>query len=157
MDALYFRVSSEKQTTQNQFDDLIEAAERDDSGRDWKTIRQKLAQAIVEDQRPSTHPGDQASVGPLPGTGGILGVVLCRQCSSWRIGWLRLKRSYHFSSADFLKNSAATSATERWRASTWKFNCCISVLVNLPDSSASAARNPGVSSIASCRATMQTS
>jgi hypothetical protein len=29
MDALYFRVSSEQQTTENQFDDLLQVAEKD--------------------------------------------------------------------------------------------------------------------------------
>jgi hypothetical protein len=42
MDALYFRVSSERQTTENQFEDLLQVAEKDDSGRDWSQIRQSL-------------------------------------------------------------------------------------------------------------------
>jgi len=34
-DGLYFRVSSERQTSENQFDDLLQVAEKDGSGRDW--------------------------------------------------------------------------------------------------------------------------
>jgi DNA invertase Pin-like site-specific DNA recombinase len=54
MDGIYCRVSSERQTASNQFDDLIEVARRDGSGRDWEAIRQKLAACIVEERRPST-------------------------------------------------------------------------------------------------------
>ncbi len=43
MDALYFRVSSERQTTENQFEDLLHVAERDDSGRNWRRIRELLS------------------------------------------------------------------------------------------------------------------
>ena len=43
MDALYFRVSSERQTTQNQFDDLLQVAEKDGSGPDWSQIREALS------------------------------------------------------------------------------------------------------------------
>ena len=39
MDALYFRVSSERQTTENQFEDLLQVAEKDGSSRDWGNIR----------------------------------------------------------------------------------------------------------------------
>jgi hypothetical protein len=53
MDALYFRVSSDRQTTANQFVDLIDAAARDDSGRDWSRIREALAVAIYEEDRPA--------------------------------------------------------------------------------------------------------
>ena len=51
MDALYFRVSSERQTTENEFEDLLQVAERDDSGRDWGRIRQLLAECIQEEER----------------------------------------------------------------------------------------------------------
>ena len=50
---LYFRVRSDRQTTQNQFEDLLEAAERDDSGRDWPRIRQTLDRAIYREDRPT--------------------------------------------------------------------------------------------------------
>ena len=53
MDALYFRVSSEKQTTENQFEDLLEVTERDGSGRDWRVIRKRLSDCSVEEHRPS--------------------------------------------------------------------------------------------------------
>jgi DNA invertase Pin-like site-specific DNA recombinase len=39
VDALYFRVSSERQTTENQFEDLLQVAEKDGSGRNWSEIR----------------------------------------------------------------------------------------------------------------------
>jgi putative DNA-invertase from lambdoid prophage Rac len=51
MDALYFRVSSERQTTENQFEDLLQVAEKDGSGREWSQIRQRLSTCILETQR----------------------------------------------------------------------------------------------------------
>ena len=51
MDGLYFRVSSDRQTTENQFADLLQTAERDDSGRDWPRIRQALARAVYQEDR----------------------------------------------------------------------------------------------------------
>ena len=47
MDALYFRVFSERQTTE----DLLKLAEKDDSGRDWSQIRQALSNCIVAETR----------------------------------------------------------------------------------------------------------
>jgi hypothetical protein len=57
MDALYFRVSGERQTTENQFEDLLQVAEKDGSGRDWARIREMLAACIIEQQRPTTRGG----------------------------------------------------------------------------------------------------
>jgi len=52
MDALYFRVSSDRQTTENQFDELITAAGRaGDPGREWDRIRSELARAVVAETR----------------------------------------------------------------------------------------------------------
>src|ERR1035437_10443291 len=53
MDALYFRVSSDRQTAENQFEDLLHVAEKDGSGRDWAQIRRMLADCIAEEQRPT--------------------------------------------------------------------------------------------------------
>ena len=53
MDALYFRVSSERQTSENQFEDLLQVAERDGSGRDWPRIRGLLADCVYEEQVPA--------------------------------------------------------------------------------------------------------
>ena len=50
MDGLYFRVSSDRQTTENQFEDLLEVAERADSDRDWTLIRDLLSRCIVEEE-----------------------------------------------------------------------------------------------------------
>jgi DNA invertase Pin-like site-specific DNA recombinase len=50
-DALYFRVSSDRQTTENQFDELIAVACRDDNARNWDSIRADLAQCIVTEKR----------------------------------------------------------------------------------------------------------
>ncbi len=50
MDALYFRVSTDRQTIENQFGDLLEVAERDGSGRDWAQIRDLLSRSIVEEE-----------------------------------------------------------------------------------------------------------
>ena len=49
MDALYFRVSTDRQTTENQFGDLLQVAEKDGSGRDWNRIRQLLSRCIHEE------------------------------------------------------------------------------------------------------------
>ena len=50
MDALYIRVSTDRQTTENQFEDLLQVAERDGSGRDWTQIRDLLSRSIVEEE-----------------------------------------------------------------------------------------------------------
>lgn len=42
MDGLYLRVSSERQTTENQFEDVLRVAEKDGYGRDWSQIREAL-------------------------------------------------------------------------------------------------------------------
>lgn len=55
MDALYFRVSSERQTTENQFAEVIEVAKQDGSGRDWSQIRSLLARAIYEEEITSSR------------------------------------------------------------------------------------------------------
>jgi DNA invertase Pin-like site-specific DNA recombinase len=47
--ALYFRVSTDRQTTENQFRDLLQAAEKDDSGRNWTAINDLLSRCIVEE------------------------------------------------------------------------------------------------------------
>jgi DNA invertase Pin-like site-specific DNA recombinase len=46
MDGLYFRVSTDRQTTENQFEDLLQVAEKDGSGRDWNSIRLHLSNCI---------------------------------------------------------------------------------------------------------------
>ncbi len=48
-DALYFRVSSDRQTTENQFGDLLLVAEKDGSGRDWSRIRELLSNCVHEE------------------------------------------------------------------------------------------------------------
>ena len=54
MDGLYFRVSSERQTTENQFEDLLQVADKDGSGRDWSQIREALSKCVIEEHRPGT-------------------------------------------------------------------------------------------------------
>ena len=49
MDAVYFRVSTDRQTTENQFADLLQVAEKDGSGRDWNRMRQLLSRCIQEE------------------------------------------------------------------------------------------------------------
>jgi putative DNA-invertase from lambdoid prophage Rac len=51
--ALYFRVSSNRQTTENQFEDLIQIAEREGPQRDWARIRELLTTVIDEESRPT--------------------------------------------------------------------------------------------------------
>jgi hypothetical protein len=55
MDALYFRVSSQRQTTENQFEDLLSIAEKDGSGRDWARIREMLSRCVMEEHRASAN------------------------------------------------------------------------------------------------------
>jgi hypothetical protein len=59
MDALYFRVSSDRQTTENQFDDLLQIAEKDGSERDWNEIRNGLASCVYEEERPTSNGGSR--------------------------------------------------------------------------------------------------
>jgi DNA invertase Pin-like site-specific DNA recombinase len=54
MDALYFRVSTERQTTENQFADLLQVAEKDGFGRDWGRIREALSRCVIEEHRHGT-------------------------------------------------------------------------------------------------------
>ncbi len=60
MDALYLRVSSERQTAENQFEDLLQVAEKDGSGRDWSRIRQALSNCIAEEERYTQKGGERA-------------------------------------------------------------------------------------------------
>ena len=55
MDGLYFRVSSERQTTENQFADLLHVAEKDGSGRDCERMREALSRCVIEEHRPGTN------------------------------------------------------------------------------------------------------
>jgi putative DNA-invertase from lambdoid prophage Rac len=57
MDALYFRVSSERQTTENQFEDLLQVAEKDGSGREWGEVRRLLAAVVYEDSMVASSRG----------------------------------------------------------------------------------------------------
>ena len=50
-DALYFRVSSDRQTTENQFDELLGLAHRDGAERDCESIRADLHRSILTDMR----------------------------------------------------------------------------------------------------------
>jgi hypothetical protein len=51
MDGLYFRVSSDRQTTQNQVSDLIiELAKKDGSGRDWNRIMELISRCVIEER-----------------------------------------------------------------------------------------------------------
>lgn len=54
MDGLYLRVSSERQTTENQFEDVLRVAEKDGYGRDSSQIREALSRCAIEEHRPGT-------------------------------------------------------------------------------------------------------
>ena len=54
IDGLYFRVSSNRQTTENQFGDLLLIAEKDASSRDWAEIRRLLSQVVYTEQKPGS-------------------------------------------------------------------------------------------------------
>src|SRR5579859_5153382 len=51
MDALYFLFSSDRQTTENQFDELIAAARVGDPARHWERIRAELGRSVVTEAR----------------------------------------------------------------------------------------------------------
>jgi Resolvase, N terminal domain len=55
MDGLYFRVSSERQTTENQFNDLLQVAEKDGSWRNWSEIRAALSRCVIDEHRPGSN------------------------------------------------------------------------------------------------------
>jgi putative DNA-invertase from lambdoid prophage Rac len=76
MDALYFRVSSDRQTTENQFEDLLREAEKDGAGRNWGQIRAALSNCVYEEQR-STAPGTARTVFRLQPE---IAADLARQC-----------------------------------------------------------------------------
>ena len=57
VDGLYFRVSSERQTTENQFEELLRIAEKDDSARDWCRIRQLLSHCVYAEELPCLNGG----------------------------------------------------------------------------------------------------
>src|SRR5690348_3115840 len=50
-DALYFRVSSDRQTTENQFDELLAVAHQDSPQRDWDSVRANLGRCIITEVR----------------------------------------------------------------------------------------------------------
>jgi DNA invertase Pin-like site-specific DNA recombinase len=50
MDALYFRISTDRQTTEDQFEDLLQVAEKDESQRNWDTIRGRLFRYVIKSQ-----------------------------------------------------------------------------------------------------------
>jgi hypothetical protein len=52
LDGLYFRVSSERQTTENQFADLLQVAAKEGSGRNWTLIQEALSRCVIEEHRP---------------------------------------------------------------------------------------------------------
>jgi DNA invertase Pin-like site-specific DNA recombinase len=76
VDALYFRVSSERQTTENQFEDLLQVAEKDGSGRDWSQIRQALSDCVVEEDRRTQNGGTRKVYRVRP----EIATELARQC-----------------------------------------------------------------------------
>jgi putative DNA-invertase from lambdoid prophage Rac len=76
MDALYFRVSCDRQTTENQFEDLLREAEKDGAGRDWEQIRRELSNCVIEEQR-STAPGAARTIYRLQPE---IAADLARQC-----------------------------------------------------------------------------
>lgn len=51
MDALYFRVSSDRQTTENQFDELLSVALKNSPERDWNRIRADLSRCVIAEIR----------------------------------------------------------------------------------------------------------
>ena len=51
MDALYFRVSSDRQTTEDQFDELLATARAGDTRGDWDGIRFEFGRSVVTEKR----------------------------------------------------------------------------------------------------------
>ncbi|MBN8731758.1 MAG: recombinase family protein [Acidobacteria bacterium] len=63
MDALYFRVSSDRQTTENQFEDLVAVAQQCNPDRDWFGIRRLLSQVVFAEDRSLEHDGSRIVYG----------------------------------------------------------------------------------------------
>ena len=60
MDALYFRVSSDRQTTE-QFDELLSLAQKDGSERDWSRIPADLSRSVIAEAK-LTRRGSQRTL-----------------------------------------------------------------------------------------------
>lgn len=57
--ALYARVSTDRQTIENQFDDLLREGSTKDPERDWPQIRELLRKSVCEERRPSSNGGER--------------------------------------------------------------------------------------------------
>jgi DNA invertase Pin-like site-specific DNA recombinase len=77
VDALYFRVSSERQTIENQFEDLFQVAERDDPTRDWNRIKELISRCVTKDEHRSAPDGRARAVYRVDAQ---LAAELARQC-----------------------------------------------------------------------------
>jgi DNA invertase Pin-like site-specific DNA recombinase len=66
-DALYFRVSSDRQTTENQFDELLAVAHKEGHQRDWDSVRANLGRCIITEVR-TTRRGVTRTVYRVDGT-----------------------------------------------------------------------------------------
>jgi putative DNA-invertase from lambdoid prophage Rac len=68
VDGLYFRVSSDRQTTENQFEELLRIAEKDDSARDWCRVRQLLSQCVYSEELSCPSGGSRTTYRVHPAT-----------------------------------------------------------------------------------------
>lgn len=116
MDALYFRVSSDRQTTENQFEDLLQIAEKDGSERHWDQIRQTLANCVYEEQRPTSNGGIRTVYRIRPEVAGKLALE-CIYVEQGRSGKLGSERRPLF---EQMKRDAAGRRFDRllvWKVS----------------------------------------
>jgi DNA invertase Pin-like site-specific DNA recombinase len=116
MDALYFRVSSDRQTTENKFEDLLRIAEKDGSGRDWNQIRKALADCVYEEQR-STRDGGNRTIYRVRAE---LALELSAQCIYVEQGKSGKRRAEQRPLFEQMKRDAATRRFDRllvWKVS----------------------------------------
>ena len=116
MDALYFRVSSDRQTTENQFEDLLCAAKNDGARRDWVQIREALSSCVVEDQRPSATGATRTVYRLRP----EIAAGLARQCVYVEQGKSRKAGARRRPMFELMKRDAAARKFDRllvWKVS----------------------------------------
>jgi putative DNA-invertase from lambdoid prophage Rac len=116
VDALYFRVSSERQTTENQFEDLLQVAEKDGSGRNWAQIRQALSDCVCEEQRAMSNGTTRTAYRVRPEVAAEL-AGLCVYVEQGRSGKVGAKARPLF---ERMKRDAATRKFDRllvWKVS----------------------------------------
>ncbi len=116
VDGLYFRVSSDRQTTENQFEELLLIAEKDDSARDWCRIRQLLSRCVYAEELSCLNGGGRTVYRVHPATAAEL-AACCVYVEQGRSGKAGASRRPMF---EQMKRDAALRRFDRllvWKVS----------------------------------------